>query len=175
MADAVILTGLSYPNPEKDAAVSGVGWGPTAFRAKIANTVDPKKWPKAEYDNGYIVFADIYGHIDTFFRTYERDVAEYADSIVAPLAVSEHASLGFLDLHAPSYRGKVFLTSGENDILGCGGDCKSTFAMGLQGEVWKGVSRFEYYVHPGAGHGVNFNKGAGVFFGKIFGFLDREV
>jgi hypothetical protein len=122
-----------------------------------------------------VSFGDIYGHVDTFFRGYERDVAQYADSIVAPLAVSELTSLGFLDLKAPNYKGKVLVTTGEHDLLVCGGECYSTFEKGTQEDNWKGATKLETYVHPGAGHGVNFNKNAKVFYAKIFDFIDRNV
>jgi hypothetical protein len=175
IADAVVLTGLVYPDYSTDAAGMGTSWGPTAFRAEIASTVNAKKWPAKEYDTGYLIFADIYGHIDTFFRNYEHDAAEYAQSILAPLSVAELTSLGFLDLHAPNYKGKVLVTTGEFDLLECGGECYSTFEIGKQEEIWKGASKLETYVHPGAGHGVNFNKNAKAFFDKIFDFIERNV
>jgi pimeloyl-ACP methyl ester carboxylesterase len=174
LADGVVLTGLGYPNATIDLAAGSAAWGPTAFSARIASTVNPNLWPSFTYDTGYVTFADIYNHVDTFFREYEQDAAEYANTIAQPLAVTELTSLATLDLDAGGYKGKVFVTTGEYDLLLCGGECYSTFKTGVQETVWRSADVLETYVHPGSGHGVNFNKNATGFYGEIFSFLDRN-
>lgn len=174
LADGIILTGLSYPNFTLDTGAASQGWGPAAFASRIASTVNPPLYPSTIYDTGYVIFADIFSHVLTFFRTYEKDVAEYAHTIAQPLSVAELQSLGTLNLDARLYKGKVFITTGENDLLACGGECKSTYATGTQNTTWMGASALETYVHPGAGHGVNFNRNAPVFYGKIVSFLDNN-
>lgn len=173
LVDGVVLTGIAYANASTDTGASSQRWIATAFASRIAYTVD-RYFLASDYDSGYLTFGDIYSHVETFFHDYEQDVAKYADSITNPFAAAEYSSLGNINLDARNYKGKVLVTAGEYDLI-CGGECMSTFDTGLQKTVWKGASVLETYVHPGAGHGVNFNKNATGFYEVIVGFLNKNV
>jgi hypothetical protein len=116
----------------------------------------------------------MYAHISTFLHNYEKDVAEYANSITQPFSVAEIEALGLVDLPAPGFKGKVLIASGQYDLL-CGGDCYSTFKDGLQKLIWSGATKLEMYVHPGSGHGVNFNRNATGMYEVVVNFLDDNL
>ena len=101
-------------------------------------------------------------------------MAQYAQSISQPLAIAELLSLGTLPLAAPEYKGKVLVTTGEFDFIVCSGECKSTFNEGAYKGVFNGTKDVEGYVHPGSGHGVNFNANATGFYNVIGEFLDKS-
>jgi pimeloyl-ACP methyl ester carboxylesterase len=85
--DAAILTGIAYSN---------VPWGLKilleAFAPRIATQLYPSCY--SGLDAGYLTFADIFAHVNTFFKaTFERAAAKYVHSIVQPFAISEWLSL----------------------------------------------------------------------------------
>jgi hypothetical protein len=155
---------LAYPNAT-DLATLATPWIPTAFASRIAS----KK------DTGYLEFVDIYAHSETFFHPpYSVPTIKYAQSISQPFAITELLSLNTLTLAAPKFKGKVLVTTGEFDLGVCGGECKSTFAAGGEKQVFAGAKTVETYLHPGAGHGVNFAANASGFYDVITSFLDRN-
>ncbi|KAF2496778.1 alpha/beta-hydrolase [Lophium mytilinum] len=172
LVDGVVLTGIAYPNAT-DLAGPDSAWSLETFAARIARFQD-KKWSKL--DTGYLNFADIYSHVNGFFKApnYDMPTVEYAQAIAQPFAALEFVSLQLFKLDSPTFRGPVMVTAGENDLLLCGGECKSTFSSGVAEQAFKGAKDLNLYVHPGAGHGVNFGFNATVFYGKITEFLDKN-
>ena len=166
-----VLTGMAYAN--QTAVTQTISqFSLTAFGIRLANTGNPS-FPR---DNGYWDFVDIYSHTHTFFHEpYDRDTIKYAQTIYQPGAALEFSSLGLLNLTAPEFTGKVMITTGEHDLLACGGECYSTFETGLQAYVFPAATALKTYVHPGSGHGINFARNATGFFGEIVGFLDSNI
>jgi hypothetical protein len=79
-------------------------------------------------------------------------------------------------LHPQAFKGSVLVTTGENDLLACGGNCTvSYYATGQQDALFSSAKVVETYLHPNAGHGTNFAANATGFFGKIVSFLDRNI
>jgi hypothetical protein len=155
---------MGYPNKDDLANLAGP-WLPTAFASRIGS----------KNDTGYLGFGDIYAHAETFFHTpYSIPTIEYAQSISQPFAIVEFLSLSTLTLSAPTFKGKVLITTGEFDLGVCGGECKSTFANGSQNLVFAGAKVVETYLHPDAGHGVNFAANATGFYDVLTSFLDRN-
>ncbi|KAF2799866.1 alpha/beta-hydrolase [Melanomma pulvis-pyrius CBS 109.77] len=166
LVDGAVLTGLGYPNAT-DAANAATPWVPTAFAARIPS--------HSRLDTGYLAFGDIYAHTETFFHPpYSIPTIEYAQSISQPFAIVELISLRTLQLSAPAFKGKVLVTTGEFDFLVCGGECKSTYAANGANQVFSGAEVVETYLHPGAGHGINFAANATGFYNVITSFLDRN-
>ncbi|KAF2816638.1 alpha/beta-hydrolase [Mytilinidion resinicola] len=172
LVDGVVLTGIAYANAT-DLATADSGWGLEAFAARIAKFQD-KKW--SNRDTGYLNFGDIYGHVNGFFKApnYDIPTVEYAQAIAQPFAALEFVSTKLFNLNASAFKGPVMVTAGENDLLLCGGECKSTFSSGVAEQTFKSSKDLNLYVHPGAGHGVNFGFNATVFYGKITAFLDKN-
>ncbi|KAF2464114.1 alpha/beta-hydrolase [Lindgomyces ingoldianus] len=172
LVEGVVLTGIGFAGLTDDAGPSS-RWIPSAFASRIASTVSSAY---RSLDSGYLSFGDVYAHIETFFHqpNYAVDVVEYAQAISQPFAIAEYLSLGRISLVAAEFKGPVFITSGQFDLIVCGGECKSTFANGTQKEKFPKARVLETYAHPGAGHGVNFGANATGFFGKTVEFLDKN-
>ncbi|KAF2187680.1 alpha/beta-hydrolase [Zopfia rhizophila CBS 207.26] len=171
IADGAVLTGIGYAN-STDLASVAIAWLPSAFASRIASTLSPHY---SSLDTGYVGFGDIYAHAETFFHEpFNIPTIEYAQSISQPFAMAEFLTLGGLNLAANEFSGPVFVTTGEFDLGICGGECRSTFAAGVAKVLFPSSKALETYVHPGAGHGINYGANATGFYGEIVGFLDRN-
>jgi pimeloyl-ACP methyl ester carboxylesterase len=181
LIDAALLTGLAFSgNPVTGPLLQHFVL--TVFAGRLANTVDP---PFAR-DNSYFGFGDIYAHAHGFFYPpFDLPTLEYAQSIYQPAAIAEIAHIPtppqdpedpLAGVRADGYTGALLLASGEHDLV-CSGDCRTVFndEYALQGKVFPNAEPLETYVHPGAGHGVNFARNSTGFFGELIGFLDRNL
>jgi hypothetical protein len=139
---------------------------------RIASQHDPLRY--SNLDTGYVGSADITAHATAFFKApgYELEAALYAYSISTPAAITEFLSLTGSPV-APGYEGAVLVTAGEFDLAFCVGECHSTFAEQPLGAIFPKSKLVESFVHPGAGHGVNFGKNATGFYAGISDFLGR--
>lgn len=166
--DAAILTGIGYSNnPSYSGKVLLEGFAPRIAAQLQSN-------PIYELDTGYLTFADIFAHVNTFFKApaYEVEAARYAQSIVAPFAISEYLSLERTSPLVPEFGGPVLVTTGEFDFAVCAGECYSTYAQQPLQAIFP-QSRVESYVHPGVGHGINLGLNATGFYGVVTDFLEK--
>lgn len=126
-------------------------------------------------DSGYLTFADIYAHVNTFFKApaYDVEAVKYAHSIVAPYGIGELFSLGTLNPVAPEFEGPVLVTTGAIDFAMCLGTCESTYEEQRLDILFPKVEMLETYLHPGVGHGVNLGRNATGFYDVIVDFLGR--
>jgi len=175
LIDTAILTGIAYPNPNDLAARTTV-WGPTVFANRVAKTLPVASRPQFSQtlDNGYLGFVDMFSYIQAFLTQpdYEVSAAEYSFSVSQALAIGEFLE-GFSAPVAKGFKGKVLVTSGQFDLLLCNGECESTFANGLQDDIFVDTKVIKY-VQPGAGHGQNFASNAGELYAKIVSVLDGD-
>ncbi len=170
LVDAAVLTGIAYANsPDYTGKVLS-----ETLAARIATSLPG--CADHDLDTGYLNSADIYAHINGFFKkpAYEIAAAEYAWTIVQPFGITEYLSTTLSSILAPAFTGSVFVTCGEFDLAACAGECYSTFAQQQVKGVFPMSKKIETYVHPGAGHGVNFATNATGFYQEIFGFLGRS-
>lgn len=164
IVDGAVLTGFAYPNATD------------AFRWRIGGTLSAMSLVLSDTDPGTILSTSVYGVAEGFFRApfYSIAAIEYAFSITTRSGVGELATIGTIDPHAPGFKGPVLLTTGENDMPACGGECVSTFEGGLQEEIFPGASPLETYLHPEVGHLLNLEKNATGFYDVIVRFLDAH-
>ncbi|KAF1957297.1 alpha/beta-hydrolase [Byssothecium circinans] len=172
IAEALILTGFALPGQNDINATTQLSTTtPSVFANRIATPTFPDR------DSGYLMFGDIYAHVETFFHQpdYTIETAQYAQSITQPGAVGEFLTL-FPDFaRSAEFTGKLWIGSGQRDYIVCSGNCDVTFAgEGYRG-VWKGVREPRPFVLKGAGHGVNFHLNAQDLFKDILGFLDAGL
>lgn len=176
LADSAVLTGIAYPNPNDPAARTGA-WIPTIFASRIAKTLPVESRPQFAdtLDTGYLGFGDIFAYVQSFLHQpdYEVGAAEYSFRVSQPFAISEFLG-GLPTAKATGFTGGVLVTSGQFDVLACNGDCLSTFAEGVQKDVFPDA-KLSPYVQPRAGHGQNFGTEAGTLYAKIVDFLDGKV
>ncbi|KAL8689070.1 MAG: hypothetical protein Q9224_004729, partial [Gallowayella concinna] len=91
IVDGVVLMGIGYvDNPE--VAIESLKVSLEAYAPRIAKTIRPQDFDS--FDTGYLFFADIYNHVNTFFAApdFEIEVAEYAQSIAQPFGIAEYMS-----------------------------------------------------------------------------------
>lgn len=100
---------------------------------------------------------------------------KYAHSISQPASVLEMVASAGGGFDGAAYKGSVLLTTGEHDFLACGGHCAPRIQYGVQNATFSGAKKLETYLHPGAGHGVNFAKDVKVFYKVIVDFVDKYV
>ncbi|KAF2831172.1 alpha/beta-hydrolase [Ophiobolus disseminans] len=167
LADAAVLTGIAYAptNNQPNLFLAALG-------LRIAAQHDPRKY--SSFDTGYVGFVDIAAHVTTFFKapSYELDAVLYAHSIAAPAAITEFLTITGSPV-APAFGGPVQVTTGEFDYAFCGGECYSSFAQQPLKDIYPKSRLIDSFVHPGAGHGVNFGKNATGFYGGITAFLGK--
>lgn len=166
-----VLTGAALPNAT-DPSHYFRDLSQTIQNAHLASTLNPP----FDRDSGYIGLGDIYAHAEAFFhQPFDIPTIEYAQSIMQPSSLLEMLSSASVDFTAPSYNGSILVTTGQYDILACGGNCPPRFEYGVQNETFPAAKTVETYLHPGAGHGVNFANNATSFYAKIIDFIDRNV
>ncbi|KAF2653300.1 alpha/beta-hydrolase [Lophiostoma macrostomum CBS 122681] len=176
LVDAAVLTGMAYgtnSDPAKIIQLTSL----STFASRIANMRDSDSAPQFAntFDNGWLSFGDIYAYAESFLHQpdYDVEVAKSSFAITQPFSIADFASTFSANLDVSKFHGKVLLTSGEFDLVLCGGNCTSTFAGGVQEQVWSGLKEpISTYVLPGAGHGANFAKNAGLMFAEIVRFLN---
>ncbi|KAF2869790.1 Alpha/Beta hydrolase protein [Massariosphaeria phaeospora] len=172
--EGLILTGYAIP-AMNDTLSSRLQ---TAIPSIFANRIATPTYP--DRDSGYLMFGDIYAHIETFFHEadYLRATAEYAHSISQPAAAGEFLTITLaqsdVELSA-AFKGKLWIGTGQRDLIVCSGNCDVPFRSGAYKEVYKGVQDPRGYVLEGAGHGPNLHLNAQDFFGDIKAFLDRGL
>lgn len=168
LVDGAVLTGLSYSSTEYNGKTLLEGIAP-----RIASQLSPLEFQ--ELDTGYVTFADIFNHINAFFKApaYEVAAAKYANSIAQPFAIVEYLSLSTQPPLASNFGGPILITTGEFDFAACSGECYSSFAQQPLQIIFPQSRRLEAFVQPGAGHGVNFAKNATGFYNGITDFLGR--
>jgi pimeloyl-ACP methyl ester carboxylesterase len=165
LTDAVVLTGFAF--------AAKPFYGPVFLAAaalRITSQHEPLRY--GNLDTGYIGFADIAAHVNTFFKApYELGAVEYADSISVPAAISEYLSQTAIPPR--QFAKPVLVATGEYDLAFCGGECHSTYAEQQLNAVFPKSTLIDTFLHPGAGHGVNFAENATGFYAGISRFLER--
>ena len=146
------------------------------FASRIANQRPASSAPQfaSTFDNGWLSFGDIYNYAETFLHQPDYDVAAAKASfaITQPFSVSDYASTYLANLDVSKFTGKVWLGSGEFDLVVCGGDCNKTYKDGTQDQIWSGVDGgVKTFLLDGAGHGPNFARNHELLFADIVGFL----
>lgn len=125
-----------YPKLVNGATLTGIAYAPVPNLQKvlvetaaprIASNMSPSQFK--DLDSGYLTFADI-SHINAFFKgpNYDIDVAKYANTLVAPFAITKFVGPNASPL-SPGFEGSVLVTAGEFDLAFCGGECYSSFAQ----------------------------------------------
>ncbi|KAL1604047.1 hypothetical protein SLS60_005639 [Paraconiothyrium brasiliense] len=174
LADAAILTGYAFPSKE-DPAFYTSGLGLSVFGSRIVSTLPASSKPQfaASFDDGWLSFVDKYAFTESFLggEDYEVPAAEYSFKIAQPYSGVDFLSAFAQMTAADKFEGKVLLAPAERDLFFCAGDCKDTFARGLQGSLFPNTKP-EVYFQQGSGHGQNFALNARDMYGEVVRFVD---
>lgn len=176
LADAVILTGYSFPQKPDPAYYTG-GFGLSIFASRIISTLPASAKPQfsSSFDDAWISFGDKYAFTESFLGGEDYDVAaaEYAFTIAQPYSAVDFVSAFADQTMAPGFEGKVLLAPAERDLFFCAGDCRDTFKQGTQSEFFSNPKvDVKMYVQEGSGHGQNFAKNAGDLYKEVVKFVE---
>ncbi|KAM0719599.1 hypothetical protein Q7P37_003729 [Cladosporium fusiforme] len=161
LSNGAVLTGLSH----------NATWGssfPISSNFHLAKEVRPE-W--ANLSTGMLTWADELANQYVFFRhpNFDPKVLRQAERIKQPFAIGEFLTLFLPSLAAPKFTGPVLLTSGEYDMVLCGGDC--TGILEPAAVDFPASTKFETYLQPNTGHGMNLHYNASGFYDVVIGFL----
>jgi pimeloyl-ACP methyl ester carboxylesterase len=177
LAEAAVLTGFAFPNATDPAAfISGLGL--SVFAARIVSTLPEAAKPQfAEtFDDGWLSFGDKYAFTESFLGAEDYDVsaAEYAFKIAQPYSAVDFLSVFVQMGVADRFQGKLLFAPAERDLFFCGGDCKDTFARGVQGQAFPllNATDVSLYVQEASGHGQNFASNAKDMYAAVVSFVD---
>jgi pimeloyl-ACP methyl ester carboxylesterase len=167
--DAAVLTGFS---PDTSGAL-------LAFATTdlvIASGAVPERF--AHLSNGYLTANSIVGNQAFFFRApgFDPDLLNLSESKKDTIAIGEFLTASLLPV-AENFTGLVDIVNGENDLPNCHGNClvpynKQTAA--IEKIFPNAGSGSDWYVGPGAGHGLNLHYAAKGAFEHIQSFVKKN-
>ncbi|KAH0397891.1 alpha/beta-hydrolase, partial [Aureobasidium melanogenum] len=116
---------------------------------------------------GYLTWSDLTSNIFAFLYPGYFDVgaAVYAESTKQPVTLGEVFTLGNGAPASSPLTGPALVLTGRQDTIYCGGDCLATGGAAASipagvGAAFPNASKFEAYIHPNTGHGINFHYNA---------------
>lgn len=111
-----------------------------------------------------------------FFRApnYDPLVLIAANAAKNTFTIGELFTVGQLGTPAPGFTGPVDVVDGENDLPFCQSNClvPANKAAAVRPALYvNAAAGSEYYIAPGAGHGLNQHYAAYGAYLQIFGFI----
>jgi hypothetical protein len=175
LSSAAISTGfIIADHPNQDSS--------TALGFEYAATNDPALF--GEYGSGYIVPATASDLQTCFFHRrnatdpagFSAGMLAYGESIKQPLTVAEWASIrGLLNIgFAPSFTGALQFFLAEYDFLVCDGDCVNNYNTTLIDQLYPYAADVDFYVQPGAGHGLTLHRNASAGYAVMLDWLNSN-
>lgn len=177
LAEAAVLTGFSFANMSDPAAYTS-GLGLSVFASRIVSSLPEAAKPQfaSTFDDGWLSFADKYAFTESFLGAEDYDVAaaEYSFTIAQPYSGVDFLSVFAQPSVADKFTGKLLFAPAERDLFFCAGDCKDTYARGLQEVAFPKLKRSDitYYFQGGSGHGQNFATNAKDMYAAVVTFVD---
>ena len=186
-ANATILTGYS---DQYDTAIAGVIAEVVLLPASIAQ---PARY--ADYNMGYLEFSDETGTTYEFYTAtgdYDTTFANLDYQNRGTIAVGEATTLALTVTSAPSYKGPVYVMTGQNDQIMCGvtrvdlsgilGDllggvlsgeanCNDAGILTNLSSLYPSAASFDIYVVPNSGHCWHLEYNAYAAFGTAHNWL----
>ncbi|CAD0020824.1 unnamed protein product [Aureobasidium pullulans] len=114
---------------------------------------------------GYLTWSDLTSNIFAFLFPGHFDIgaAVYAEMTKQPVALGEIFTLGNGAPASSPHTGPALVLTGRQDTIYCGGDCLATGGAAASipagvAKAFPNASKFEAYIHPNTGHGINFHK-----------------
>ena len=175
LSSGAISTGfLISDHPNQDST--------TVLGAEYAPSNNPELF--GDRGSGYIVPATVSNVQTSFYRRqnasdpagFINELLAYGESIKQPLTVAEWASLrGLLNIgYAPNFAGPLQFFLAEFDVLICSGDCKNNYDSTLIDELYPSATDVDFYIQPGAGHGLTFHRNASAGYAVMLDWLDSH-
>ncbi|KAI8938736.1 hypothetical protein NX059_004603 [Plenodomus lindquistii] len=132
-----------------------------------------------DYPSGYLATSDLTALQYAFLYpgNYELALALKGEQTKQPVTTGELLTIGSAPASSP-FTGPVLVITGEHDVPFCGGNCYGKLPDSTLPNIPAGVmqafpaaSKFESYIQPGTGHGMNFEFNATAGYEVIQNFL----
>ncbi|KAI4849689.1 alpha/beta-hydrolase [Aureobasidium sp. EXF-8845] len=130
---------------------------------------------------GYLTWSDLTSNIFAFLYPGYFDVgaALFAESTKQPVTLGEIFTLANGAPATSPHKGPALVLTGRRDTIYCGGDCEATgtslasIPAGVA-KAFPNASKFEAYIHPNTGHGINFHYNATGAYNVIQNFFNSN-
>lgn len=164
--DAVVLTGAA-------AEPNGLMTDDVTTNPAIASQADPLRF--SSLPNGYYIPPAIEGLQYIFFRApnFDPKLLDLAQTTRQTQTVGELLAFGEIKASA-NFTGPIYVVTGEHDVPNCLGNCLLPYnkLAVVKDALYPAASNMsDYYVVPGAGHGLNYHYSAKDTYAHIHGFL----
>lgn len=135
-----------------------------------------------DYPSGYLAHSDLTALQYAFLYPGRFDVAFaiQGEQTKQPVTTGELLTIGSAPASSP-FTGPVLVITGEHDVPFCGGNCygqvpgtnTSTIPEGVA-KSYPAASKFEAYIQPATGHGINFQYNATASYEVVQTFLSKN-
>jgi pimeloyl-ACP methyl ester carboxylesterase len=138
---------------------------------------------KYNYPSGYLVSSDLTAlqYAFLFPGNYDVGFALKGEMTKQPVTTGELLTIGSSPKSSP-FTGPVLVFTGEFDVPFCGGNCYGKLPGSTAANIPAGVAaaypaakKFEAYIQPGTGHGLNFQYNATAGYQVIQNFLKANA
>lgn len=130
------------------------------------------------YVNGYLGAGDQSGVQTNFFSPgdFDPNILPFAFNTGQPVTIGELLTIGGETGTPNTFPGPVFIITGERDVPYCGGNCLAPPTgypniPSTSKKYFPDASKFEVYIVPGAGHGLNLEYTHPQTYGQINNFF----
>lgn len=169
--DAAVLTGFSTNTTGQLVFMAGLNLG-------IASQNQPLRF--ADLRNGYLVSSTSISQQIGFFRSpnFDPNILSLAEATKGSVTFGELFSTAAVTEPAPKYNGSVIVVNGANDLPFCSGNCTypMDLAKAVQPKLYSSLaqSKFDSYLAPVTGHGVNLHYSAVAAYEYLQDFLQKQ-
>lgn len=168
--DAAVLTGFSI-------SASGTPLFFAGLDLTIASQNQPLRFP--DLPNGYLISNSIEANQFAFFRAPNFDPAllNIAEATKQTFTVGEFLTTALIEMVSTNFTGPIDVVDGENDFPFCQGNCllPHNQAAAVKAALYPAASSgSDYYIAPGAGHGLNLHYAASMAYEHIQNFIKKN-
>ena len=165
--DAAVLTGFS-------TSTTGMALFFSGLDLTIASRNQPLRFP--ELPNGYLISHSIESNQFAFFRApgFDPALLNIAEATKQTFTVGEFLTTASIEMVSKNFTGPIDVVDGENDVPFCQGNCLIPYnqAAAVKDALYPAASNgSDYYIAPGAGHGLNLHYAAPMAYEHIQNFI----
>lgn len=168
LSDGIVLTGFALNSSFQGYFLAGGN-----FQQAHLSTMKNRE----SYAPGYLVSSDVNANQVLFFAPpyFDPKMLEFAEKHKQPVAVGELLTMNSSPTQS-AFAGPVLIITGDQDVPFCGGDCSNTGGVApsipdMGRKAFPKTNKFEAYVQPNTGHGLNMHYNATAAYDYIAGFL----
>lgn len=172
LSDGIVLTGFSMNMTFQPYFLAGAN-----FKQAYLSTMNNA----SSYPPGYLVSSDINSNEILFFSPpfFDLGLLRLAEHNKQPVTIGELLTMNSSPMQSP-FQGPVLIITGDRDVPFCGGDCSNTGGVAasipeMAKMAFPKTKRFQAYIQPNTGHGLNMHYNATAAYDYIAGFLQGSL